>query len=402
MQSHQTYQKPVETKKPPKKTLWVGLGIATATTFQLLRPIPAPTYTLTTSAKIPSNKTALALPTDGQGAVAAKGFGMLGTSGAQTQLSTASIAKVITALCVLERKPLKPGEKGPLITMTKSDVQFFRDEIERNGSRVDVYEGQRMSEYQAIQALMIPSANNIANTLAIWAFGSLDAYQTYANNYVMRQGLVNTRIGSDASGYDPSTVSSASDLTRLGLLAESNPVLIEIAAQTEATFAMAGTMTNYNTLLGQNGINGLKTGNNEQDPGAFLMTGAFLLEGRKVQYSGAVMGASSLSEALQNSNRLAASLPINFEKRLVIANGQNVARYETKWGKKGLVRARKEISVVRWKGDAITLSLESQENDAMKTAPTLTVKNGSQVLTQSLRYESMPTHPSLWWRLTRR
>lgn len=132
------------------------------------------------------------------------------------------------------------------------------------------------------------------------------------------------------------------------------------------------------------------------------MTGAFLLEGRKVQYSGAVMGASSLSEALQNSNRLAASLPINFEKRLVIANGQNVARYETKWGKKGLVRARKEISVVRWKGDAITLSLESQENDAMKTAPTLTVKNGSQVLTQSLRYESMPTHPSLWWRLTRR
>jgi D-alanyl-D-alanine carboxypeptidase (penicillin-binding protein 5/6) len=41
--------------------------------------------------------------------------------------------------------------------------------------------GEELSEYQALQALLLPSANNIAETLARWAFGSIDAYNAYAN-----------------------------------------------------------------------------------------------------------------------------------------------------------------------------------------------------------------------------
>ncbi|MGB4967120.1 MAG: hypothetical protein WBO35_02870 [Candidatus Saccharimonadales bacterium] len=397
----QTYQQPAQKPKRKPNAMW-PLGIALAlVVVQLLRPVPSPFVKLSVPATIPPESTALALPTYGQAAVAAKGYGILGTSGAQEQLSTASIAKVITALCVLERKPIKPGEKGPMLLMTRADVDFFKAEIEHNGSRVDVYEGQKMSEYQAIQALMIPSANNIANTLAVWAFGSLDSYRSYANNYVMRQGLVNTRIGADASGYDPTTVSSASDLTRLGLLVEANPVLLEIAAQTEATFPLAGTMTNYNSLLGQHGITGLKTGNNEQNPGAFLMTGAFQVAGQKVQYSGAVMGADSLSEALASSSQLAASLPSNFENRIIFKTNQTVGTYHTVWGARGELTASRDLSLVRWKDDAIKMTLQTPEKNSSLAPPALTVKSGSQTHTVPLKYKQPPARPTWWWRLTR-
>ncbi|QQS18315.1 hypothetical protein IPL68_06900 [Candidatus Saccharibacteria bacterium] len=50
-------------------------------------------------------------------------------------------------------------------------------------------------------------------------FGDHATYAAYANNYLERNGLIHTRVGNDASGYDPSTVSTAEDLARLGILA---------------------------------------------------------------------------------------------------------------------------------------------------------------------------------------
>jgi len=398
----QTYQQPIETKKSRKRHFWLLVIPMAGLVVQLLRPLPAPELTLTIPLEIPSEQTVLALPSYGQSAIAAKGYGILETKGEQTQLSTASIAKVITALCVLERKPLKLGEKGPLITMTRSDTRYYHDEIEHNGSRVQVYEGMKMSEYQAIQALMIPSANNIANTLAIWAFGSLDAYREYANNYVMRQGLVNTRIGPDASGYDPGTVSSASDLVRLGLLAESNPVLIEIAKQSEAIFPMEGRLTNYNSILGKNGIDGLKTGNNDQNPGAFLMTGSFLVGSKKIQYSGAVMGADSLPVALASSNTLAASLQPHFENRAIVTTGAKVGTYETAWGVSGDLVAKQKAELVRWKGDTVKVELQKLEKATDRTYPThLTIVSRGQTLSVPVRATQEAAGPSIAWRLTR-
>lgn len=399
----QMHQTPVPPTRKRRRGIWLPLAVVAILVAQLSRPLPAPSVKLIIPSVTAAENTQLAMPDYGQSAVAAKGYGMLETHGSQTQLSTASIAKVITALCVLERKPLRIGEKGPMITMTRADIDFFKAEVEQNGSRVDVYEGQKMSEYQAIQALMIPSANNIANTLAVWAFGSLDAYQTYANNFVMRQGLVNTRIGSDASGYDPSTASSASDLVRLGMLAESNPVLLEIATQRQATFPLSGTMTNYNSILGDYGITGLKTGNNEQNPGAFLMTGAFSVGTKNIQFSGTVMGASSLSEALASSRALAASLPDNFEKRVIATSDRAVARYTTRWGSTGeLYPTRPETSLVRWKGDTIELSLQEAQRDKNgKYSAYLDIRSGSLVTTTPIQTARPVAGPSLVWRLTR-
>ncbi len=133
---------------------------------------------------------------------------------------------------------------------------------------------------------MLPSANNIADSLAAWVFGSHDAYAAYATAFLQSHGLNQTHVGSDASGFDPSTTSTASDLTALGLLALKSPVLMSIAGEKSADLPVAGTVRNYDEVLGQNGITGLKTGNNDADPGAFLFTGSATIGGKTIPLAG--------------------------------------------------------------------------------------------------------------------
>lgn len=394
---------PSPTKRKHRAGVYlVGLG-GIFIMVQLIRPLPSAQVALSIPPMIPAKNTTLSLPSYGQSALTVKDYGLVATSGAQTQISTASIAKVITALCILEQKPLHTGQKGPEITMSRRDVELYQQEVSHNGSRVQVYEGQKMSEYMALQAIMIPSANNIANSLAEWAFGSLEAYSEYANNFAMRHGLVNTRIGSDASGYDPSTVSSASDLARLGVIAEKNALLMEIAGQESAVFPLSGEMNNYNSILGQGGITGLKTGNNEQNLGGFLFTGRTQAAGKSIEFAGSILGASSLSEALESSQALVASLPGNFEKVVVAQSSQEVGTVTTQWGGTAAVLLAESTSVVRYRGDVIKLQptiVPTSGTKAEKIGVVGILTNNS-TMSKNLIIKEPARGPSLFWRLTR-
>ncbi|MCA9328007.1 serine hydrolase, partial [Candidatus Saccharibacteria bacterium] len=265
-------RKPVERRKNTKVARWVVLMVLIAGLVNYARPLPSPTTLVQLPDTLAPTSVAVAWPSPGYGSLFVDGYGAVAAQQGDDIIATASIAKVITALCVLEKSPLQPGETGPLITMTQEDLDLYNAEIGRNGSRLYVEPGEQLSEYQLLQAMLIPSANNIANTLAVWAFGSLDAYQTYATNFAQRHELVRTHIGTDASGFDPSTTSTANDLAKLGQLAVANPVLAEIASQKSASFPRAGTIYNYNSALGVSGIDGVKTGNNDQNLGGLLFS----------------------------------------------------------------------------------------------------------------------------------
>jgi serine-type D-Ala-D-Ala carboxypeptidase (penicillin-binding protein 5/6) len=368
--------------------------------YQLQRPLPAPVATLSIARTVPALQDTVDSPTYGQSALYVDGYGIVKTTGVQEHVSTASIAKVITALCVLERKPLKLGEAGPRLVMGRDDYSLYQQEIMQNGSLLPIYQGMELTQYNALQAIMIPSANNIANSLAIWAFGSLEAYSEYANNFAMRHGLVNTRIGNDASGYDASSVSNASDLVRLGAIVAKNPVLMEIAAQKEADFPFSGTLYNYNRALGFSGINGLKTGNNSQNLGGLLMTGNTQVNGKKVFYSGTVLGASSLSEAIDDSKNMATSISSNFQTVPIVRAKEKVATVTTAWGERAEIVSQRSVSATRWVNHAVNVSL---------IAPTSANDAGSLVISVNGKRSSNPVSfqqpiegPSLWWRLSRR
>jgi len=365
------------------------------------RPLPAPVTQLTVSVPSSVVQPTIAWPGGGQAAIAAAGYGLLGANGDQTPLATASIAKVITALCVLQKQPLSVGESGPTYTVSSRDVAIYNDYVAQDGSVMAVAAGEQLTEYQALEALMIPSANNVADSLVRWVFGSHDAYAAYATAYLQQNGLEATHIGSDASGFEPDTTSTASDLASLGLLALQSPVLLQIASQHYVTLPVAGTVYNYNTVLGQNGITGLKTGNNDADPGAFLFTSVERIGGKDVPLTGAVMGAADLETALQDSVRLSSSLQQGFEQVTVAQTGQAVGLLQTAWGQQVAIKSTKPLQVIRWKGTPITEKHTLRTDIRSGDVGSMQISSGQAKSVSTLRLGRDIPGPSFWWRLTR-
>jgi D-alanyl-D-alanine carboxypeptidase (penicillin-binding protein 5/6) len=234
-------------------------------------------------------------------AVGVQGYGVIATHGDSAKHPTASLAKVITALAILEKHPLEVGQQGPSIPITAQDVQSVQDYTNLGGSTVAVQAGTPITEHQALEAMLLPSANNIADTTARWAFGSLSKYQAYANTMVARLGLHNTVVGSDASGLNASTQSSASDLVLLGETALQDPVIAQIVAQPEtSSLPIAGVQPNYNRSVTQHGYSGIKIGNSDEAGVTLLFSTETTFQGKKVILVGSVLGAQTQFEP-QNS-----------------------------------------------------------------------------------------------------
>ena len=382
---------------------FIVLAIIGGLTINYLRPLPILHATVTTLPNLSTEPVSIAWSGVGQAAIGASNFGVLAAQNASTPLATASIAKVITVLCVLQKYPLNTGQDGPTITMTSKDVQIYNDYVAKNGSVVPIQVGEQLSEYQILQALLLPSANNLADSVAVWAFGSLSGYATYANTFLSSNGLSMTHVGNDASGYDPSTTSTASDLVKLGLLAVKNAVVTEIASQKSTSLPIAGVVRNYNFVLGQKGINGLKTGNNDQDPGAFLFSAVVPVGTTTMTVIGAVMGQSNLAAALSTSLPLIDSLQAGFKQEHIIERGQIVAKYHAAWGATVDVVADNSLLVPRWKATAGTVKQKVNDisSSVTGTVGTVDVMVAGNDTNSTLSIKHAITPPSFWWRITR-
>lgn len=291
-------------------------------------------------------------PAYGQGAIGAKGYGVLQTHGEQKAAPIASVAKVITALAVLKQKPLQPGQSGPNITITANDVAIYNDYYVKGGSVAKVVAGEQLSEYQALQAMLIPSANNMADTLAVWAFGSVNDYTAYANNLVKGMGLTNT-IVADASGFSPGSVSSANDLVKLGLAVMDNPVIADIVSQQSASIPVAGSINNVNWLLGSDGVIGIKTGNIEQSGGCFLFAANRLIFGQTMTIVGAILQAPDLNTVIKDARSIIRASDGGFEKITVASKGQVIGDYNAPWQKSAAAIVSQDLNVINWRGNKV-------------------------------------------------
>ncbi len=362
-----------------------------------------PTLTLQVPTQA-AQQPALIWPNYGESAIGAAGYGVLATEGNQKPLPTASIAKVMTALAVLRQRPLQLNQAGPTITLGQADVDSYNSFIARDGSVVGVALGEQISEYQALQALLLPSANNMAETLARWAFGSIASYNSYANSYAKQLGLASVHI-TDPSGYDQATVASARDLTLLGSLAMLNPVFAEIVAQPSATIPVAGTISNYNFMLGENGNIGIKTGNNDGDKGAFLFANKQQVGGKTITIVGTIMGGPDLLTVLRDSNPLINSAVGSFSQRQLISSGQEVGWYTTPAGHRVSIHSS-SLDILAWNGFKYTISAHLQPLKLPATANTqvgdtsILVDGRTSVGPTPLTLSQTIPYPSIWWRLS--
>ncbi|HEX6506375.1 MAG TPA: D-alanyl-D-alanine carboxypeptidase, partial [Chloroflexota bacterium] len=141
----------------------------------------------------------------------------------------ASVAKVMTAYLVLRNHPLALGEDGPTITLTDADVADTNRQRLQQESVVPIVAGEQLTERQALQALLLPSANNIAAVLARWDAGSVDRFLVRMNAAAQSLGMTHTRY-TDPSGYDDATVSTAADQVHIVDRAMRLPVFASIVA----------------------------------------------------------------------------------------------------------------------------------------------------------------------------
>ncbi len=361
-----------------------------------------PTY-LKLTAEAPSK---IVWPTQGESAVGIKGTNILQIEGAQIPKPTASTAKLITALMILKAKPLSLNQPGPMITMNANDVAIYNNYLAKDGSVAKVALGEQISEYQMLEGMLLPSADNLADSLAIWAYGSLGAYAQAANHYLSSIGLNSTHVGADASGYDPSTVSTAQDLVKIGEIIMSNPVLSSIVSQPQATIPVAGVVYNVNNLLGKANIIGIKTGNTNQAGGVFVGAAKFNNPNNQpTTIISAYMGAYDLSSALNSSLVLLRSAQTNYTSTNLLTKGQSVASYKAPWSNQTVAAiANQTVSANLWGGYAFSLNRAHLQTINLSTPPQQTIGNfQDQALTTASSSVSLATklaRPPLWWSLT--
>lgn len=396
-------------KRTPKLKPIMRLGIvAIAVGYTIIvmgRPLP-PAVLSAENPTVTAQEQSVPIgwPSYGQAAIGAVGYGILATQGTQKPLPTASVAKVMTALAVLKQKPLALGEQGPMLTMSQADVDEYARTVAMDGSNVPVVLGEQISQYQALQALLLPSANNMAHALAKWAYGSEESYLQFVNNFAKSLGMRNSFFA-DASGYSSKTVSTAEDLVKLAVNAMDNPVIAEVAAQEVATIPVAGQIYNVNMLLGSDGIVGVKTGNTEQAGGCFMAAAVREIDGKRVVAVSVIMGAPNLYTALQDSRGLIKSVLDGFSITTAVTAGQVVGKYSLPWGNGSTLKTGSAVKVVFWRAAKPTLQLALPKSpDVPQSAGgkvgSLRVQAGRETIETEIVAESALTKPTWWWRLT--
>ncbi|MBO0702796.1 MAG: D-alanyl-D-alanine carboxypeptidase, partial [Candidatus Dormibacteraeota bacterium] len=299
-------------------------------------------------------------PATGQAAIGGEQGGAIASTPNARARPIASVAKVMTALVVLDEKPLNVGGQGPAITMTPYDVTEYQQDKAAQQSVVAVQAGEQLTEYQALQALLIPSGNNIASLLARWASGSVDAHVKKMNARARAMGMHRTRFA-DVSGFSERTVSTPSDMVRLGQAALDNPVLAGIVQQEQVMLPVAGLQINVNYALGQSGIFGIKTGNTPSGGAIYLFAGDVQVSGgARIYVVGAVQDLPTLQDAFTAAKTLLGAAGTSLHVLRVVSKDQPVGRYDLPWGGGSRVVATQDLDVYVWAGTTVHRALRAR------------------------------------------
>jgi serine-type D-Ala-D-Ala carboxypeptidase (penicillin-binding protein 5/6) len=375
--------------------------------WNYLRPAPAvaASLSLPAEAAIAGSPPTLPWPALGSAAVGISGLGFIASSGNEQALPTASVAKVMTALVIIADKPLA-GEGGATLTMTDQDVQTYQADKADQQSVVEVRAGERLSEFQALEAMLIPSGNNIAETLARWDAGSIPAFVVRMNKRAKDLGMAKTKFA-DPAGLSTESVSTPSDLVSLGVAAMRQPVIAAIVKLPQAQIPVAGVVYNVDYVLGRDGIIGIKTGSGLNLGANFLFAAAITVSGRPVTLFGCVMGQPTLAAAFSAAEALITAMAPAVTIKQVLAKHQAVGGYDSAWGEHADVVSTVDVNLVEWPGMTLRERLDAPALAVDKPVPpdspagTLHIDLGDYKLDVPLVTASSLYPAGRLWRVTR-
>ena len=402
--------------------LVVLLVIVAAVGTYLPVTLLAPLSTAALSATKPSFTTpgavVLTLPSVGESAVSVTGAeafagtvgtnGILASSGGARPVPIASISKLITALVVLEAKPLTGTEPGPTLTFSKADHDLYDQYYVLKASVEPMKTGSALSERDALALMLVASACNYADAVSTWAFGSRARYLSVVKTWLTVHGLSGTSIV-EPTGIDARNVSTPADLIAIGKLAMANPAVASIVGSSAIAVPGVGSLSNNNISLGSEGINGIKTGTLDS-AGSNLLFSASVDVGLRqpITIIGVILGGDSRETVNRAAQLIVHSIKSGFHVVQLVGAGTVAGRYSTPWKDGARVITGESASVMTWSDAPITstMTIKPLTITAGKTAV-----DGSTVGSLRFVVDGAPiavplvldgsiSGPDGWWRLT--
>jgi D-alanyl-D-alanine carboxypeptidase (penicillin-binding protein 5/6) len=269
----------------------VVVAASVTAAVRINRPLNPPSIvsSLPASIAVPGAPPALPWPVVGQGAVAVPALGYAQQSGPESPVPIASLTKMTTAVVVLRDHPIPPGSSGPVITVTPTDAAQFDVDLDEDESNIPIQAGEKLTELQMLEALLNQSANDVAYSLALWDAGSLPAFVAKMNALAAALGATHSHYV-DASGFDPQSVSTASDTLRIAAAGMAIPTFAQVAGMSSVTLPLVGTVHNIVTEIGSNGIVGVKSGYTSQAGGCMVLAAYRTVRGRSVLVLASALG----------------------------------------------------------------------------------------------------------------
>jgi D-alanyl-D-alanine carboxypeptidase len=348
--------------------IWTPLVVLLALVFvlvQALRPLPSDGLDLTVSSSYTFQGAALAQsmpwPAEGQSVAEVEGLGSLGVHGAQTRVPIASLTKVMTAYVILHDHPLTGQANGPMIEV---DAQAAQEVGSGDQSTAPVKKGQRFTERQMLQLLLVPSGNNIARLLARWDSGTQEAFVAKMTKAAAGLGMTNTTY-TGASGIEETTVSTAVDQLKLAREVMKSEVFRSVVALPNIQIPGVGKIYNNNNDLVKFGVVGIKTGSSTPAGGALMWAAHQTVGGKQqlilgvmLQQHGGTTVDDSLQTALTRSQALIDSVQGGLTTATVVKKGDVVGEIDDKLGGSTPVVADKDLTAIGWPGmkSGITLT----------------------------------------------
>jgi serine-type D-Ala-D-Ala carboxypeptidase (penicillin-binding protein 5/6) len=203
----------------------------------------------------------------------------------------ASATKLMTALVALDELPL--GRELRAVPYNPAPAE----------SRINLRAGERMSVADLIRALLLESANDAAETLAVRAGGSVRRFVDLMNERAQGLGLAHTRFANPVGLDAPGAQSTALDLSRLArrmLRSDFLAATVDMPRARLLSGARPRIVANRNRLVREVGwVDGVKTGHTAG--AGYVLVGSGTRRGARLV--SVVLGAPS--EAARDADTLA-------------------------------------------------------------------------------------------------
>jgi D-alanyl-D-alanine carboxypeptidase (penicillin-binding protein 5/6) len=146
---------------------------------------------------------------------------------AHKKLYPASTTKILTALLIEEKFDLD------------DKVTIDPDSPFTIGARIYVHEGEIFTIEQLLNALLIDSANDVANALAIYHSGSIEAFSKEMNEKAKTLGAINSNFVNPSGLHNDEHYTTAFDLSQIAKAFYKNDVLMDIVKK--STYSIPAT-----------------------------------------------------------------------------------------------------------------------------------------------------------------